>query len=349
MSTCGALLPGCDRRALGPSCWPPCDSRARRRTPRELDQASTDESAVRVRPPRPARSRPGRRVPEGGLERRPLGATGLTVSALGMGCAKLGAFWQGRSPAEGRRAIDAARQAGINLFDTADCYARGISERMLGRALRADSGDVVVCTKVGLLKTPPALLSARRSGARGNEAGLGGLARGGSGAGCYAPRYVTVRPRAQPAPARPRPRRAAPAPRPAARGILERQEFLPAVEALVRAGKVAHFGVSCATPDEADAALEVRASPASRSPTAPRGVRCWSMWGHEPQSRAWESWPRARSTTRACWVRTRPRRGTAAVCARGARGELGARGHEPGRAREGERGGRPGPVAAREA
>ena len=109
-------------------------------------------------------------VSEGGLERRPLGATGLEVSALGMGCAKLGAFWQGRSPAEGRRAIDAARRAGINLFDTADCYARGISERLLGRALLAEPGDVVVCTKVGLLKTPLAVLSARRAGARGEEA-----------------------------------------------------------------------------------------------------------------------------------------------------------------------------------
>ena len=84
---------------------------------------------------------------EGGLERRPLGGTGLMVSALGMGCAKLGAFWQGRSPAEGRRAIDAARHAGINLFDTADCYARGISERLLGRALRADSGERGACAR----------------------------------------------------------------------------------------------------------------------------------------------------------------------------------------------------------
>ena len=67
------------------------------------------------------------------LERRPLGATGLTVSALGMGCAKLGAFWQGRSPGEGRRALDAALHAGVTLFDTADCYARGISERLVGR------------------------------------------------------------------------------------------------------------------------------------------------------------------------------------------------------------------------
>ena len=173
-----------------------------------------------------------------------------------MGCAKLGAFWQGRSPAEGRRAIDAARQAGINLFDTADCYARGISERLLGRALRAESGDVVLCTKVGLLKTPPAILSARRAGARGDDAGLAGLARGGSASGCYAPRYVTValerslrrlgRDRVELLLLHAPPLEA-----------IRRQEFLPAVDDLVRAGKVGHFGVSCAGTAEADAALEL--------------------------------------------------------------------------------------------
>ncbi len=193
---------------------------------------------------------------EGGLERRPLGATGLEVSALGMGCAKLGAFWQGRSPAEGRRAIDAARRAGINLFDTADCYARGISERLLGRALLAEPGDVVVCTKVGLLKTPLAVLSARRAGARGAEASLSGLARGGAAAGCFAPGYVTAalerslrrlgRDRVELLLLHAPPLE-----------VLRRQEFAPAVDALVSAGKVGHFGVSCATPAEAGAALDL--------------------------------------------------------------------------------------------
>ena len=193
---------------------------------------------------------------ETGLERRPLGATGLEVSALGMGCAKLGAFWQGRSPAEGRRAIDAARRAGINLFDTADCYARGISERLLGRALLADPGDVVVCTKVGLLKTPAALVSARRAGARGADASAGGLARGGAAAGCYAARYITVaverslrrlgRDRVELLLLHAPPLE-----------VLRRREFAPALDALVRAGKVGHFGVSCAAPDEADAALDL--------------------------------------------------------------------------------------------
>ena len=114
-----------------------------------------------------------------------------------------------------------------------------------------------MCTKVGLLKTPLAV-AVRPAGrsARRRRLGLGGLARGGSAAGCYAPRYVTValerslrrlgRDRVELLLLHAPPLE-----------VLARQEFLPALEALVRAGKVGHFGVSCATPDEADAALDV--------------------------------------------------------------------------------------------
>jgi aryl-alcohol dehydrogenase-like predicted oxidoreductase len=194
-------------------------------------------------------------VAETRLERRPLGATGLSVSALGMGCAKLGAFWQGRTPGEGRHALDAALHAGVTLFDTADCYARGISERLVGRALR-EAGDTVVCTKVGLLKTPAALLLARRSGARRGELSLGGLTRGGPAAGCYEPGYVTAAlERSLRRLGRDRVEllllHAPPL------DVIREQRFLPAIEALADAGKVGAFGLSCATADEADAALAV--------------------------------------------------------------------------------------------
>ncbi len=99
----------------------------------------------------------------GELPRRQL-APDMTVSAIAMGCGRLGAFWQGRSPAAGLDAVAAAREAGIDLFDTADCYARGLSERVLGRALRGQRDAVVICTKVGLLKTPAARVAARRAG-----------------------------------------------------------------------------------------------------------------------------------------------------------------------------------------
>jgi aryl-alcohol dehydrogenase-like predicted oxidoreductase len=115
-------------------------------------------------------------------ERRALGRTELQVSTLGMGCSRLGAFWQRRSPRDGAAAVRTALDAGINLFDTADCYARGLSERILGRELRSRRDDVIVCTKVGLVKTPRALLAAMRAGGRAPSAS--------GGAACFEPAYL---------------------------------------------------------------------------------------------------------------------------------------------------------------
>ena len=47
-----------------------------------------------------------------------------------------------------RRQIDLAREAGVNLFDTADVYSDGTSEEILGQALGSDREDVLVATKV---------------------------------------------------------------------------------------------------------------------------------------------------------------------------------------------------------
>ncbi len=193
--------------------------------------------------------------------RRPFGQTGLTVSSLGMGCAKLGAFWQGRSTADGRRALEEARRCGINLFDTADCYARGISERVIGRAIRHGRDDVVISTKVGLLKTPVALVSAARRSPDlrpRRVAQLRAMAPGAKGSQCFADGYVEK--------AVERSLRRLSTDRvellllhdPPLEQI-RAQTFLPAVERLRQAGKVLHFGVSCATEGQALAALELPA------------------------------------------------------------------------------------------
>jgi aryl-alcohol dehydrogenase-like predicted oxidoreductase len=98
-----------------------------------------------------------------GIERRPLGRTGLVVSSLGMGCARLGAVWQGHSNKDGRQAVSLALSAGINFFDTSDIYGRGLSERLLGGALRGVREEIVVATKCGLIRTPSTLLNAASS------------------------------------------------------------------------------------------------------------------------------------------------------------------------------------------
>lgn len=88
--------------------------------------------------------------------KRNLGRTGVTVSALGLGCWAIGGpFWRGTTPSgwgevddnESGRAIRRALELGVTFFDTADVYGAGHSERVLGRALGADRGKVVIATK----------------------------------------------------------------------------------------------------------------------------------------------------------------------------------------------------------
>jgi 1-deoxyxylulose-5-phosphate synthase len=76
-----------------------------------------------------------------------LGRSGLHISELVLGAATFGEL-VGADEVE--RIVAAAIDAGISTFDTADAYAGGESERLLGRALRGDRQRVVICTKVGL-------------------------------------------------------------------------------------------------------------------------------------------------------------------------------------------------------
>src|SRR5579872_3002182 len=82
------------------------------------------------------------------MEIRNLGASGLRVSAVGLGCNNFG----GRiGPAQSRAVIDKALDLGITLFDTADSYGnQGGSEQCLGEFLGARRKDIVLATKFGL-------------------------------------------------------------------------------------------------------------------------------------------------------------------------------------------------------
>jgi aryl-alcohol dehydrogenase-like predicted oxidoreductase len=79
---------------------------------------------------------------------RNFAATNLRVSAVGLGCNNFGT----RLDLAGTRSVvDAALDAGITLFDTADIYGnRGDSERFLGTALGSRRKDIVLVTKFGL-------------------------------------------------------------------------------------------------------------------------------------------------------------------------------------------------------
>lgn len=89
------------------------------------------------------------------MERKPLGDSGLEVTSVGIGCMMFGLMCdQDQTDA----IVDAAIDAGINFFDTADIYGgpHGKSEALLGKALGARRGDVIIGTKFGAGDRGPA-------------------------------------------------------------------------------------------------------------------------------------------------------------------------------------------------
>ena len=79
-----------------------------------------------------------------------MGKTGRTVSVIGLGTWQLGADWGEVADADALATLEAAAQAGVTFFDTADVYGDGRSERLIGRFLAAHPGlPVMVATKMG--------------------------------------------------------------------------------------------------------------------------------------------------------------------------------------------------------
>jgi aryl-alcohol dehydrogenase-like predicted oxidoreductase len=89
------------------------------------------------------------------MNARSLGPTGLTVSALGLGCMGMSDFYGPADEAESVATIRAALDAGITLLDTGDYYAAGHNELLIREALRSRQREqVVVSVKFGLMRGP---------------------------------------------------------------------------------------------------------------------------------------------------------------------------------------------------
>jgi aryl-alcohol dehydrogenase-like predicted oxidoreductase len=81
------------------------------------------------------------------VELAELGTSGLRVSRVGLGCNNFGSRIE---LAETRKVVEAALDAGVTFFDTAEVYGgRGGSERMLGEILEGRRSEVVIATKFG--------------------------------------------------------------------------------------------------------------------------------------------------------------------------------------------------------
>jgi aryl-alcohol dehydrogenase-like predicted oxidoreductase len=110
-----------------------------------------------------------------------LGMTNLEVSRIAFGTWQLGGEWGSFDERDAIAAIRHARELGINLFDTAQGYGFGASERLLGRALRDDLDhrreEIVIATKGGLRMSDDGLVRDSRPAwlRRGVEASLEAL------------------------------------------------------------------------------------------------------------------------------------------------------------------------------
>jgi aryl-alcohol dehydrogenase-like predicted oxidoreductase len=92
------------------------------------------------------------------MEQRPLGNTGLSVSAIGFGCWEMGNPEYGNSDDDQMvAAVNRAIDLGVTLFDTAPNYGFGGSEEVLGRALGARRKDIILVSKVGITWDPVTL------------------------------------------------------------------------------------------------------------------------------------------------------------------------------------------------
>ncbi len=86
------------------------------------------------------------------MEYRSLGRSGLKTSPLWLGTMMFG---DRTDEAEAGRIVAAAREAGVNAIDTADQYAKGASERLVGKLVAGDRHKWIVATKLGNIVNDP--------------------------------------------------------------------------------------------------------------------------------------------------------------------------------------------------
>jgi aryl-alcohol dehydrogenase-like predicted oxidoreductase len=169
------------------------------------------------------------------MQYRELGRTGIRVSAIGFGAWAIGGSaeasgaplgWGRTSDDESLAVIRRAREAGVTFFDTADSYGFGRSESLLGIVLSRHRPDVVIATKVGVVRNADGELKKDFSRQHIFHAVDGSLKRLRTD---YIDLYQVHNPTLD---------------------DLRRHEIQEAMERLQDAGKIRFWGVSVTTPEE---------------------------------------------------------------------------------------------------
>src|SRR4051794_6402711 len=82
------------------------------------------------------------------MEKRSFAKMGRSVGVIGLGAWQLGADWGTVTEADAHATLQAAADAGVTFFDTADVYGDGRSEQIVG-SFRKDNPEITVATKMG--------------------------------------------------------------------------------------------------------------------------------------------------------------------------------------------------------
>jgi len=88
------------------------------------------------------------------MKMRKLGRNGPEVSAVGLGCMGMSAFYGGADEAQSIAVIHRALDLGVTLFDTAEMYGPHTNEVLLGKALKDRRNEAFIATKFGINRQP---------------------------------------------------------------------------------------------------------------------------------------------------------------------------------------------------
>lgn len=83
------------------------------------------------------------------MQYRTLGKSGEKVSAIGLGCMGMAFAYGQRDDAESQATLELSLDLGINFWDTADMYGKGLNEEQLSKVLATRRKDVFLATKFG--------------------------------------------------------------------------------------------------------------------------------------------------------------------------------------------------------